>query len=59
MTNTTTVHNMNSAAINASGDERITGNTVHARINTIRKAKSIINQVTSAGAGLNGVLRGK
>jgi hypothetical protein len=41
------------------GDERSTGTTVHARIKTINRAKLTINQVTIAGAGLNGILRGK
>ncbi|MEI8331252.1 MAG: hypothetical protein WCF90_06345 [Methanomicrobiales archaeon] len=59
MLNTATMHNKNVAATSASGDEWFTGNTVNAKINTIRKAKSIINQVTSAGAGLSGVIRRK
>jgi hypothetical protein len=48
------------AVLSAStSDERRTGNTVHARMRTTMSVKSIINQVISAGEGLNGVLREK
>jgi hypothetical protein len=54
------MQSVRTAVIRASaGVARKTGNTVHARIKTAKREKSIINQVTSAGAGLKGVPIGK